>query len=261
VAATAAFAVAQPPSFPSIPPPPPGAPTIAFPVPTGPSINPTVLQPTKPATTPTGQRPPPLVPQSVNVVLKVERDGGLTVAESVFVRAGATMTRRAPLRIQSGTDRDRVFSVRDITVDGNGSTELTGNELVLRIGAGATTVTYTVDGAVINLGDHQEARWQLASGWDVELQSLRASFIAPNPPGSVSCLAGALGSTAPCESAVTDHGQVLRVLQRNLKPGNRIDLSVGLPANTVPANARFDSTSTKAAAFAITPVSAPASVC
>lgn len=213
-----------------------------------------MIQP-KPAQ-PGGDRvKPPLLPQSINIALKVERDGRLRVTETVFVKARSTMTRRAPLRIQAGDDRDRVFSVRDITVDGNGSTEITGDELVMRLGEGATTVTYTVDGAVIDRGDHQEARWQVASGWDVEVVFLRASFIAPDPPETVVCLAGALGSTSPCEAAATDHGQVLRVVQQNLKPGNRIDLSVGLPAGTVPANARFDSASTKASAFAMTTVS------
>jgi hypothetical protein len=248
VAAFAAFGAAQP----SIPAPPPGGPTIELPA--RPSGGPSILNP-KPAQ-PGGERgKPPLLPQSINVALKVERDGRLSVTETVFVRAKATMTRRAPLRIQSGDDRDRVFTVHDVKLDGNGSTEITGDEFVIKLGEGATTVTYTVDGAVIDLGDRQEARWQVASGWDVQVVFLRASFIAPDQPDGIVCLAGALGTTSPCEVAATDHGQVLRVVQQNLKAGERIDLSVGLPAGTVPANARFDSASTKASAFAITPVS------
>jgi hypothetical protein len=251
IVVAAAFGAAQP----SIPAPPPGGPSIGFPVPPRPSGGPGVLHPTTPATPPSTPRAEPLLPQSVNVALKVQRDGSLTVAESVFVQARSSMTRRVPLRIDAGDGRDRVFSVRDIRVDGNGSTELTGNEFVMRLGEGATTVTYTVDGTVIDLGDRQEARWQVASGWDVQIRFLRASFIAPDPPDAVTCLAGALGSTSPCDSAVTDHGEVLRVVQQNLKPGNRIDLSVGLPARTVPANARFDAVATTLGAFALTPLS------
>ncbi|MFL6142333.1 MAG: DUF2207 domain-containing protein [Labedaea sp.] len=252
LAACAALGAAQP----NVPSPAPGAPSIDFPLPPPPSGGTSMIQPTVPVTpVPPGERPRPLLPQSVNIALKVERDGRLTVAESVFVRAGSSMTRRAPLRIRAGDDRDRVFAVRDVTVEGAGSTETTGNEFVIHAGAGATTVRYTVDGTVIDLGDHQEARWQVASGWDVEVIFLRASFIAPDPPDSVLCLAGALGSTSPCETAETDHGEVLRVVQQNLKPGNRIDLSVALPSNTVPANARFDESATKSGAFALTPVS------
>jgi hypothetical protein len=242
----AAFAVAQP----SIPAPPPGGPSIDFPVQPQPSFS-----PTRPPTPLPGGAPAPLLPQSVNIALKVERDGRLSVTEQVFVQAGKTMTRRAPLRIQAGDDRDRVFTVHDAALEGNGSTEITADELVLRLGGGASTVRYTVDGAVINTGDHQEARWQVASGWDVKLNLLRASFIAPDPPGSVVCLAGEPGSRTPCDSAATDHGEVLRIVQQNLKAGNRIDLSVALAPRTVPANARFDSASSKAAAFAVTPVS------
>jgi hypothetical protein len=248
--ACAAFGAAQP----SIPKPPPGGPTIDFTVPPRPSGGTGMLEPTRPAS-PRSERPKPLLPQSINIAMKVERDGRLTVAETVFVAARAAMTRRVPLRIQAGDDRDRVFTVRDATVDGNGSTETTGDEFVMRLGEGASTVTYTVDGAVIDLGDRTEARWQVASGWDVEVRMLRASFIAPDPPGSVVCLAGALGSTSPCESALTDHGRVLRVVQQNLKPGNRIDLSVGLPPRAVPANAQFDTTSSTVGAFALTPLS------
>lgn len=250
--ATAAFGAAQP----SIPPPPPGGPSIDFSVPARPSGGPSILEP-KPSTPggPAGDRPRPLLPSSINLALKVERDGRLTVAETVFVQARSAMTRRAPLRIRTGDDRDRVFTVRDVRVDGNGSTQVDGNELVLRLGEGATTVTYTVDGAVVDFGDHQEARWQLASGWDVPVRFLRASFIAPHPPDAMTCLAGEFGSTTACTSARLDHGLVLRVEQEDLKAGNRIDLSVTLPAGTVPANARFDSSSTKLGAFALSPVS------
>jgi hypothetical protein len=250
--AAAAFGAGQP----SIPPPQPGGPTIDFTVPKQPSGGPSILSPKPSQPGGAGPSRPPLLPQSVNVALKVERDGRLTVTEQVFVRAGGSMTRRAPLRIQAGDDRDRVFTVRDVKVDGNGTTEVTGNEFVMRLGDGATTVTYTVDGAVIDFDDRQEARWQVASGWDVQVVFLRASFIAPRPSEQFTCFAGALASDSPCENAGTDHGQVLRLSQRDLKPGNRIDLSVSLPPDTVPANARFDSASTKASAFAITPVSA-----
>ncbi|HEU5471135.1 MAG TPA: DUF2207 domain-containing protein [Actinophytocola sp.] len=248
--AVAAFGAAQP----SIPPPPEGGPSIDLPVRPKPSGGTGLLEPTRPPTpsTPDSGRSRPLLPQSLNIALKIERDGALTVTEQVFVQARSTMTRRAPLRIRAGADRERVFAVRDVRLDGNGSTEVTADELVLRLGEGASTVTYTVDGAVTDLGDRLEARWQVASGWDVPIRTLRASFIAPDPPQGFVCLAGATGSDTPCESAGTDHRQVLRVVQQNLAPGNRIDLAVDLPAQTVPAGARFDAGSIAPSAFAMT---------
>jgi predicted membrane protein DUF2207 len=239
------------PTLPSPPPPAPGGPTLPFPVPTGvPSI-----EPTRPSSPLPGPRPTPVLPQSVNVALKVERDGRLSVSEQVFVRAGKTMTRRQPLRIEAGDDTDRVFTVDNVRVRGNGTTEVTGDEFVMRLAEGATTVTYTVDGAVTETGGHQEVRWQVAGGWDVNLHLLRASFLAPDLPSDIVCLAGRRGSEQPCSSALTDHGEVLRVVQNDLPAGERVDLAVTLPANTVgdAGDAKF-ATAT-ASAFALTPVS------
>ncbi len=255
VAACAVFGLVMPAAAqPSVPPPPPGGPTFDFPVQPGP----TGLEPTRPDETESqapGPRPAPLLPQSINLAMKLEPDGGLTIAETVFVQARHTMTRRAPLRIQAGDSLDRVFTVRDVRVEGEGTTEVTDDEFVLKLGEGATTVTYTVDGAVVDAGDHQEVRWQLASGWDVPVRILRASFIAPRQPESIVCLAGAHNTDSPCQSALTDTGQVLRVVQQQLPAGDRIDLSLHLPAGTVGANAEFDGAS-EPGPFSLTTASA-----
>lgn len=247
------------PTLPSVPAPPSAVPTLKWP-----SGNPPPsgdlgdLKPTKPSEpTSAGNRPPigkPLLPESINIALKVERDGSLSVTEQVFVQARKTMVRHAPLRIQAGDDRDRVFTIRDVEVDGNGTTEVTGDEFVMTLGEGATTVTYKVDGAVTDVAGHQEVRWQIASGWDTKVRLLRASFIAPDQPESVVCLAGAFGSDSPCRSALTDSSQVLRVVQEGLPAGERVDLTVSLPAGTVGANARFDDIGT-ASAFVLTTAS------
>jgi hypothetical protein len=111
-----------------------------------------------------------------------------------------------------------------------------------------------VDGAVTDVGGHQEMRWQVASGWDTKVRLLRASFVAPEHPAAIVCLAGKFGSTTPCGSALTDSGQVLRIVQEGLPAGERVDLKVELPAGTVGANARFDDIGT-ANAFALTTAS------
>ena len=248
VSGTALLGLVQP----SIPTPPPDAPTLDVPLPTGGEIP--TIRPTRPGTPPPGPPPVPLLPQSVNVALKVERDGRLSVSEQVFVQARKTMTRHQPLRIQAGDDTDRVFTVENVRVDGNGRTEITGDEFVMTLGEGATTVTYTVDGAVVEAGAHQEVRWQVAGGWDVDVRLLRASFVAPELPSEIVCLAGRRGSEQPCSSALTDHGQVLRVVQEDLPAGERVDLAVTLPAGTVggAGDAEFDDVT--ASAFALTPV-------
>lgn len=242
-------AAEEQPNWPSIPPPPSGAPTLTLPSGEAPDI-----KPTKPSTRPTGTVPRPLLPESINIALKLEKDGSLSVTEQVFVQARKSMNRRVPLRIQADDDQDRVYSVRDVKVRGNATTEVTDAEFVMRFGEGATTVTYLVDGGVTDVEGHQELRWQVASGWDTKVRLLRASFIAPDQPESIVCLAGALGSTSPCQSALTDSGQILRVVQEGLPVGDRVDLQVDLPGGTVGANARFDDIGT-ANAFALTTAS------
>ncbi len=244
------------PSGPSVPTPPSGVPSLEVPGKPKPSGGTSQLNPTKPSTPPSkdGPAPKPLLPESINIALKLEKNGSLTVAETVFVQARKSMTRRAPLRIQAGDDRDRVFTVRDVRVEGNGTVEQTDDEFVMKLGEGATTITYTVDGAVTDIAGHQEVRWQLASGWDTKVRFLRASFVAPNQPESIVCLAGAFGTDSKCRSALTDSGQILRVVQEGLPVGERIDLTVNLPEGTVGANARFDDIGT-ANAFALTTAS------
>ncbi|WP_026426162.1 DUF2207 domain-containing protein [Actinokineospora inagensis] len=236
-------AAAQP-SFPSLP---PDAPSISFPVPgtaQPPDINP--APPTSGRTRPP-TAPPVTLPRSVNVQLKLERDGGLTVREQVVVQAKQTMTRVAPLRVG-----DRVFTVRNATTRGKGSVEVTPDALTIHAAEGANEIDYTVDGAVADLGDHLEVRWQVASGWDTKLLALRASLLTPKPGRDFVCLAGPAGSTDICDSALTDASGILRVVQSNLDKGDRVDVSAELPSGLVPANARFDSTGTSA--FALTPL-------
>ncbi|MGX7825098.1 DUF2207 family protein [Actinokineospora sp. 24-640] len=248
------IALAGQPSFPS---PPPGAPSIDFPMPSlGPTVGgdrPPIIVPAPPTGGPRPTREPgrPIVlPRSVNVQLKVQRDGSLTVVEQVIVQAKGTMTRTAPLRIG-----DRVFTVRDTAVDGNGTAEVTADALVLTLGEGASTVTYTVDGAVADTGDHQQFRWQVASGWDTKLVFVRASLLTPKPGRNFACLAGAANTEDRCDSAMTDSGGILRVVHSNLDTGARVDVAADLPPGLVPATAEFDSAAVGGGPFALTPLS------
>jgi hypothetical protein len=240
------------PTLPSDPEPPSSVPSLK--PPGRPSFDPSMLNPTRTGAPGPGASPRPLLPGSVNIALKLEKDGSLSVTEQVFVQARRTMTRTAPLRIKAGDDQDRVFTVRDVETKGKVTTDVSGDRFVMRFGEGASTVTYRVDGTVTDVADHQEVRWQVASGWDTRVRLLRASFIAPDLPESVVCLAGAVGSADKCRSALADSSQVLRVVQEALPAGERIDLTVHLPKDTVGANASFDDIAA-ASAFAITPAS------
>lgn len=105
------------------------------------------------------QPPPPALPQSAEIQLKVERDGSLSVAEAVSVPNGVTMDRRVPLRVPAPHDRDRVYGVRDVVLEGSGTAAVDQDVFTIHLTAGTSTVRYTVDGAV----DGNRVTWELAA--------------------------------------------------------------------------------------------------
>ncbi|WP_285482752.1 DUF2207 domain-containing protein [Amycolatopsis sp. NBRC 101858] len=192
---------------------------------------------------------------TADVALKVLRDGSLQVTEKVTVPGGKQLTSRVPLKVSAGDDQDRVFEAKDIKTEGAATSQLTGDQLVLTFTGGTSTVTYTVDGAIADQSGRQQARWQVASGFDTPLAKLTASFLAPSPRLSpVDCFAGPIGSSQRCTLAELDHTGVVRLEQNDVQPGDRVDLLVGLPAGTVPANAKFADVGLFATAFAFTPL-------
>ena len=192
---------------------------------------------------------------TADVALKVLRDGTLQVTEKVTVPGGQQLTSRVPLKVSAGDDQDRVFAARDIKTEGAATSQLTGDQLVLTFTGGTSTVTYTVDGAIADQNGRQQARWQVASGFDAPVEKLTASFLAPSPRLSpVDCFAGPIGSSQRCTLAELDHTGVVRLEQNDVRPGDRVDLLVGLPAGTVPANAKFADVGLFATAFAFTPL-------
>ncbi|MET8852543.1 DUF2207 domain-containing protein [Amycolatopsis sp. NPDC004625] len=193
---------------------------------------------------PADQPPPPALPQSAEIQLKVQRDGSLSVAEAISVPEGTTMDRRVALRVPAPHHRDRVYGVRDVVLEGGGTASVDKDTFTVHLTPGTSTVRYTVDGAVA--GDR--VTWDLAGGWSTELKFLRASFAAPKIPVAVDCLAGDL----PCAAAQIDHAGLTRFSQQNLAAGRRMTATVELPAGTVPANEVLVPAKTLGGAFVLT---------
>jgi hypothetical protein len=202
-----------------------------------------------------GEAQPTVNGPAADVALKILRDGTLSVTEKVTVPGGRQLVRRIPQRVSAGNNQDRVYTIRDAKAAGAGKAELTGDQLVLTLGGGESTVTYTVDGAVADLSGNQQVRWQLASGWDTDLAKVTASFIAPvRESSSVDCFTGPIGSSQQCSLSEVDDSGIVRVEQDGLKAGDRVDLAVRMPPGTVPANARFEEVARAANAFSLTPL-------
>ncbi|WP_285646869.1 DUF2207 domain-containing protein [Lentzea sp. NBRC 102530] len=194
---------------------------------------------------------------STEVRMKLERDARLSVTETVQVPEGRTVRRTVPLRLAVGNDLERQYQVTDAKVDGKGSAG-TGDDTFSVTLEGTSTLTYTVVGAVAPVGDTLEVRWQVAGGWDAELDRVAVSFSAPDSPTSVNCLAGPVGSSQPCTSADLADGKGVRAQEIKLAPQERIDIAIGLTAGVVPPNAVVVEQSGLLAAFALTPISAVA---
>ncbi|UJW33187.1 DUF2207 domain-containing protein [Saccharothrix sp. AJ9571] len=189
--------------------------------------------------------PLPTLPQSAEIELRVERDGALTVTEALS--ATEPMTRELPLRQPIGGDQDRVLTVRDVVIEGDGHAELTAEAFTVEL-SGTAVVRYTVDGALTASPVGPQVSWSLAQGWNTELKFVRASLAAPKIPEAVRCVAG----PKPCLAAQIDHVGLTRFSHRNLAPGQRMMITVELPPDSVPANERLVPSATLGGAFLLT---------
>jgi len=195
---------------------------------------------------------------STEIRMKLERDAKLSVTETVHVPDGKTVKRTVPLRLAVGNGLERQYQVVDARVEGKGSANVSDDKFTTTFEGGQATLTYTVVGAVAPVGDALEVRWQVAGGWDTELDKVSVTFSAPDSPTSVNCLAGPVGSSQPCTSADLADGKGVRAQEIRLGAGDRVDVAIGLSAGVVPPNAVVVEQSGLAAAFALTPVSGAA---
>ena len=189
----------------------------------------------------------PGLPQSVEVAMKLQRDGSLSVTEAVSVPRDRSMTRTIALRGKADDSHERVQHVRDVSVEGAGNAESGKDQVTFYLRGGTSVIRYTVDGAVGASLGVEHVTWDVASGWDTRLELVRATFAAPATPDALNCLAGPPGSTSRCAAAQIDHSGLTRVSVSKLDPGARIELTAELPGGTVPATEQLEPTSPFAA--------------
>ncbi|WP_043835261.1 MULTISPECIES: DUF2207 domain-containing protein [unclassified Amycolatopsis] len=187
---------------------------------------------------------------TAEIALKLLRDGGFQVTEKVTVPGGQQLVSTLPLRLPADDGQDLRYTVRDAKATGGGAVAQADDQLTLTFGAGESTVVYTLAGALADQGGGQQVRALVAGGFDQPVKEIKASFLAPaRQMAPVTC---SIGANQPCTLSEVDHTGVLRLQQNDLPPGARMELSVGLPPGTAPANADFVPASALAAAFSLT---------
>lgn len=168
--------------------------------------------------------------------LKLNRDGVLEVSETITVPPGGKFTMALPLRVSLDGDRERVFEVTDITVQGPGTTTVADDRFSIEAGPGESTFTYELHNTVGGAPASQVFTW--AGILNADVASISATVIAPSyEMAIVDCRLGPVGATRPCADVHIEPDGVLYLEQTDLRRGDAIDLRLQLPPNTVPVNA------------------------
>lgn len=189
---------------------------------------------------------------TVAVAMNLAEDGTLHITETITPAKDQVLQRRLLLDTAVEGNRVQHFEVDQVATTGAAQAISDGNALTA-VAHGPATISYTVRGAVTDIGDRQQVLWPVASGWDSGLRNVTASFVSPSTkPSSPECSVGAPGFQIRCTSAQVDHTGVIRLQQNELPPDSVVVFSVMLPAGTVPASATFTTIPGAPGPFALT---------
>lgn len=190
--------------------------------------------------------------QSYRVDIEITQPrGDLLVTEVINYNFGANerhgIFRNFPVRFTYDERFDRVYPVEIVSVTGSPGTpdgyeESTENgNLVLRIGdpdeaiSGLRqyTIVYRVEGALNAFGDHDELYWNaIGFGWEVPIENVNVSVLAPADVTEVACFAGPERSNFDCGSARRD-GREASFSHAGLGPFEAVTVVVGIPSGVV----------------------------
>lgn len=100
-------------------------------------------------------------------------------------------------------------------------------------------------------------RWQATGGWDLHLDRVEvASFLSPEIAQGIECFAGPSGSTTPCDRFEIGHTRSVHALTFGVRPGERVQVALRVPAGTVPSNAVLDERFSFGRSFSLNPPAA-----
>lgn len=189
---------------------------------------------------------------TIHLDVRLQDNGILEVVQDLVVPDGDDFHMSIPLRVPTESG-DRDFAVTDIESTGNATAAVTADRFTIDAAPGRSRISYNVAGAVENLPEGQAFRW--LGILDTDIAELSATAVSGTYRlGIVNCLAGPVDSDVPCERAYVDPSGVMQFVHHDLRAGDRIDVTLSMPAGTVPvvdASSVTDSESTSGA-FAVT---------
>ncbi|HEY4567827.1 MAG TPA: DUF2207 domain-containing protein [Kribbella sp.] len=177
------------------------------------------------------------------------KDGTLQVKETVDLTAGGTtFSRTLATRVRSDAERDRTYSLKDMSATVNGQpaqgfqneSTADGRKLTLNVsGQSKIVYSYTVDNVVADSTEGREVSWPVVQGFGVPIQQARLSVSVPFATW-VTCFAGRVGSSMPCTSSQLAESAALEIQQNGVPAGGRVTFLTGLSDQaTVQPNAQF----------------------
>lgn len=193
---------------------------------------------------------------SYEVEAELEPDGGAAVTIDLDFDFGPDRDAHGPFlsiverqEIHDDPDQYRLFEVSDIAVTSSSGAptdllvEREDGAVVVRVGDEDVEIggvqSYTISYRIASLvtpasatGSDDVLLWNaVGQGWDVPLENVSVSVLAPEEPTAVACYAGGVGSTRACDGGAADGATLTH---SRLNPGQGLTVEMLYPAGTFP---------------------------
>ena len=190
---------------------------------------------------------------SYDVAIEIRADDSIRVTEAIAYDFGSSphhgIFRDVPTREAYDDRYDRVYPLHVESVEATGGasadyevSQEPGGITRIKIGDPDETITgvhtytivYTVEAAMNGFRDHDELYWNaIGAYWEVPVETATATVSAPAPITDITCYAGPVGSTAPCDKGRILEDGTARFRQSNLFPFEAFTVVAALPKGVV----------------------------
>ncbi len=190
---------------------------------------------------------------SYDVAIEIRADDSIRVTEVIAYDFGSSphhgIFRDVPTREAYDDRYDRVYPLHVESVEATGGasadyevSQEPGGITRIKIGDPDETITgvhtytivYTVEAAMNGFRDHDELYWNaIGAYWEVPVETATATVSAPAPITDITCYAGPVSSTAPCDKARILEDGTARFRQSNLFPFEAFTVVAALPKGVV----------------------------